>query len=578
MHINRRNFIQILAAASAACILPRSPVQSAGAGLYDIENFGDVRLLHITDSHAQLHPVYYREPHTHIGGAPQNLTGQALLDFYGFQASSIEAYAFTHLNFVELAEKYGKVGGYAQLKTLIDQLRGTFGNERCLLLDGGDSWQGSGTALWTRGKEMVTANNLLGVDIATGHWEFTYSPEEVQENLKASASEFIAQNIFLTEEAQFEDKPAYDSFSGRVFPPYTIRSLGNFEIAIIGQAFPYTPIANPSRLVPDWTFGIRVEELQKLVTEVRNTDKPDAVVLLSHNGMAIDLKLASMVTGIDAILGGHTHDAVPKAIPVSNSKGTTLVTNAGSNGKFLGVLDIAFGKRGVQEMNYQLLPVFSNYLKPDAEMQSFIDASRRKYSKILEEPLAETESLLFRRGNFNGTFDEIICSALQTVGDTQIAWSPGFRWGTAVMPGQKIFMEDLLSMTAITYPEIYIREMSGEALKQGLEDLASSIFNPDYFHHTGGDMVRLSGLAYAIEPSAATGSRISEMRLDNGELIEAKKRYTVTGWASVGEVSDLPPVWDVVAEYLRSEGTVKVATTYKPRLLLKRDNPGWADY
>ncbi len=575
--MDRREFIQTLAVASAAGIIPA--VSTAGTNFYDIPSFGDVRLLHITDSHAQLNPVYYREPHVNIGvndawGKPPHIVGDAFLKNYGIANASPKAYAFTYSNFSELARKFGKVGGYAYIKTLVDQLRQSFGEERTILLDGGDSWQGTGTALWTRGMEMVQANNILGVDVATGHWEFTYQAAELRANLEAFSGEFLAQNIFLTEDALFEEKPAFDDFTGHVFQPYTIKTLGGFDVAIIGQSFPYTPISNPRRNIPDWSFGIRMDELQELVNQIRANESPDALILLSHNGMDVDLKLASLVTGIDAILGGHTHDAIPTPVHVQNSAGMTLVTNAGSNGKFVGVLDLKFGAAGASEFRYQLLPVFGNYLDPDVEMQQFIERSRQPYSDVLDEELSMTESLLFRRGNFNGTFDEIIGDALRSVLGSEVALSPGFRWGTSVIPGQTITMEDVLAQTAMTYPETYVREMNGETLKLILEDVADNSFNSDPFYQQGGDMVRVSGLTYSIDPTETIGNRISDLRLENGDPILAYKNYMVSGWATVGEVSPGPPVWEVVAEYLRKKQTIRIDSTNQPLIKIKDGNPG----
>ena len=577
MNLGRREFLQTLAAASACGLLPSLP--ASGSNLYEFAPFGNVRLLHITDSHAQLNPVYYREPHVNIGiadsrGRPPHIVGDHFFEYFSISPSTPSAYAFAYSNFAELAEKFGKVGGFAYMKTLIDRLRQDYGSERTLLLDGGDSWQGTGTALWTRGMEMVKASNILGVDIATGHWEFTYTPEEFRANLEAFDGAFIAQNIFLTEDALFDEKPVFDEDTGHAFQPYVMKSLGGRDIAIIGQAFPYTPIANPRRNIPDWTFGIRSEEMQDLVDRIRATEKPDAVILLSHNGMDVDLKLAGVVTGIDAMLGGHTHDAVPTAIQVKNSQGTTLVTNAGSNGKFVGVLDLELAESGVKDFQYRLLPVFGNYLDADARMQEFIDGSRVPYANVLDEKLAVTESLLFRRGNFNGTFDELVCRALRHNGDAQIALSPGFRWGTSVIPGEAITMEDVLAQTAMTYPETYTREMSGETLKLILEDVADNSFNTDPFYQQGGDMVRVQGLTYTIEPANSFGKRISNMRLDNGELIGANKNYMVAGWATVGEVSPGPPVWEIVADYLRTQGVVRVDRVNQPELVIGANNPG----
>ena len=581
MNINRREFVQALAVAGASGLLPAG--LSAGTNIYDIPAFGQVRLLHITDVHAQLNPTYFREPHINIGigdslGRPPHIVGEAFLKHFGISPQSAEAYAFTYKDFPKLADQYGKLGGFSYLKTLIDRLRQEYGAERTLLLDGGDSWQGSATALWTNGLEMVQANNLLGVDIATGHWEFTYEPAVFQNNLQAFAGEFIAQNIFLTEEALFDEKPAYDDFTGHAFPPYTIRSLGGYDVAIIGQAFPYTPIANPSRNVPDWTFGIRATELQELVDKIHAEDKPDAVILLSHNGMDVDVKLAGIVTGIDAILGGHTHDAVPKPVKVQNSQGMTLVTNAGSNGKFVGVLDLQFGDKGIAQARYRLLPVFSNQLAPDPEMAAFIQSSRAPYAETLEEQLAISESLLFRRGNFNGTFDQVICDALRAESGAQIALSPGFRWGTSIVPGQPITFEDVMTQTAMTYPETYVNEMTGETLKLILEDVADNSFNPDPFYQQGGDMVRVSGMSYTIDINQSMGERILDLRIDNGELIQADKSYSVTGWATVGSVSPGPPVWDVVTNYLKSKQTILVEEVNQPKILIKSGNPGIGDW
>ena len=581
MNINRREFVQALAVAGASGLLPAG--LTAGTNIYDIPAFGQVRLLHITDVHAQLNPTYFREPHINIGigdslGRPPHIVGEAFLKHFGISPQSAEAYAFTYKDFPKLADQYGKLGGFSYLKTLIDQLRQDYGAERTLLLDGGDSWQGSATALWTNGLEMVQANNLLGVDIATGHWEFTYEPAVFQNNLQQFAGEFIAQNIFLTEEALFDEKPAYDDFTGHAFPPYTIRSLGGYDVAIIGQAFPYTPIANPSRNVPDWTFGIRATELQELVDKIHAEDKPDAVILLSHNGMDVDVKLAGIVTGIDAILGGHTHDAVPKPVKVQNSQGMTLVTNAGSNGKFVGVLDLQFGDKGIAQARYRLLPVFSNQLAPDPEMAAFIQSSRAPYAEKLEEQLAISESLLFRRGNFNGTFDQVICDALRAESGAQIALSPGFRWGTSIVPGQPITFEDVMTQTAMTYPETYVNEMTGETLKLILEDVADNSFNPDPFYQQGGDMVRVSGMSYTLDINQSMGERILDLRLDNGELIQADKSYSVTGWATVGSVSPGPPVWDVVTNYLKSKQTILVEEVNQPKILIKSGNPGIGDW
>src|SRR3954465_3564205 len=483
MPIRRREFLKAAGVAALAGALPRRARAVDSPSIYDLERFGNARILHITDTHAQLQPVYFREPSVNLGigemrGHPPHLVGSAFLDHFGINPDSADAYAFTSLDFEKSAARFGKLGGFAHLKTLIDRLRSDVGGERSLLLDGGDLWQGSGLTNAMQGADMVEAANLLGIEAMTGHWEFTYGEKALRDNLARFKGEFLAQNVFLTEEAAFNDATAYDAASGRVFQPATIKEIGGHRVAVIGQAFPYVPIAHPKRFTPDWTFGIREDELQKLVNSLRGTDKVDAVVLLSHNGMDVDLKLASRVSGIDVILGGHTHDAVPQPIPVTNADGTTLVTNAGSNGKFLGVLDLDLAKGRVGDARYRLLPVFSELLKPDAAMQALIDKLRTPYAPGYAEKIATADHLLYRRGNFNGTMDQLICDALRGELDAEIALSPGFRWGTTVLPGQPVTMEDVLSETAVSYPETYLQSMTGSQIKDVLEDVCDNLFNP----------------------------------------------------------------------------------------------------
>jgi sulfur-oxidizing protein SoxB len=583
--MDRREFLRLLslaagAAAAGGCASRRAP---SSMDLYQAPAFGNVRLLHITDTHAQLLPVYYREPNVNLGlgsarGQAPHLVGEALLEQAGIPGDGRQAHAFSYLDFQEAASRYGKVGGFAHLSTLVQRLRSEYADGHSLLLDGGDTWQGSGTALWTRGKDMVGACNLLGVDVMTGHWEFTYADEEVLANVDAFNGEFVAHNVRVTEDALFEGAAAFDEDSGHAFKPWTLREVGGRRVAVIGQAFPYTPIANPSRFIPDWTFGIRAAELQGLVDSIRGSHQPHAIVLLSHNGMDVDLKLASEVSGIDAILGGHTHDGVPFPALVANPGGRTIVTNAGSNGKFIGVLDLDIGDAGVRDFRYRLLPVFSNLLAPDPVMDAYIAEVRKPYLATLSEPLAEAGTLLYRRGNFNGTFDQLICDAQRAVGDAQIALSPGFRWGTTVLPGQTITMEHVLDQTCITYPETYVREMSGEQLKLILEDVCDNLFNPDPYYQQGGDMVRVGGLDYVCDPRAGAGNRISAMTLDDGTAIEAARLYKVAGWATVGSQAPGPPIWDVVAEYLRSMGVAEVTRLNTPVLRGVSGNPGIADY
>ena len=578
MTIRRRDILKFATAAAVTGALPRRSRAASEPGVYDLEPFGNARILHMTDTHAQLLPVFFREPSVNIGvgamaGQPPHLVGRNFLERFQIRPDSADAYAFTYLDFEKSAARFGRLGGFAHLKTLIDRLRDEAGPGKSMLLDGGDLWQGSGLANAMQGADMVEAANLLGIEAMTGHWEFTYGEKVLRDNLAKFKGEFIAQNVFLTEEAAFNDAPAFDSASGRVFKPYVIKEIGGHRVAVIGQAFPYVPIAHPKRFTPDWTFGIRDDELQKLVYALRSNEKIDAVVLLSHNGMDVDLKLASRVSGIDVILGGHTHDAVPQPIRVNNAGGVTLVTNAGSNGKFLGVLDLDLAKGKLRDVRYRLLPVYSELLRPDPEMQTLIEHLRAPHVSRFSEEIATASQLLYRRGNFNGSVDTLLCDALRQQLDAEIALSHGFRWGTSVMAGQPVTMEDVLAETATTYSEVYAQSMTGEQIKAVLEDVCDNLFNTDPYYQQGGDMVRVGGLAYTCAPAESVGKRISDLKLHNGRALEAGKSYKVAGWASVNEQKG-EPVWDVFAKHLRSgkPGDTKSGVTLKG----VENNPGIA--
>jgi sulfur-oxidizing protein SoxB len=583
MNLSRREFLRLLAIASAAgfnlsgCDSDKNPTGSTSTGMkaaetpadpYELPPFGNVSLLHYTDCHAQLLPIYYREPSINIGvgdmrGQPPHLVGTKFLEFYGIKPDTLDAHAFTYLDFVQAAHKYGKSGGFAHLATLVKKIRAQ--RPGSLLLDGGDTWQGSGTSLWTKAQDMVDAQLLLGVDVMTPHWEMTYGADRVKEIVDKDFKgklDFVAQNILDTE------------WEEPVFKPYVIREINGVPTAVIGQAFPYTPIANPRYLIPNWSFGIRDEHLQKMVNQARD-EGAQVVVVLSHNGMDVDLKMASRVTGVDAIMGGHTHDAVPAPVVVDNAAGKTLVTNAGSNTKFLGVLDFDVKDGKVRDYRYKLLPVFSNLLEPDRAMSAYIDKVRAPYADKLGEKLATTGEVLYRRGNFNGTFDQVICDALIDVKGAQIAFSPGFRWGTSVLPGEAITLEDVMTQTAITYPITTLSNMSGARIKEILEDVADNLFNKDPYYQQGGDMVRVGGLKYAIDPGADIGKRISDMQLD-GKPLDPDKEYTVAGWASVQEQPEGVPIWDVVTEYLRAKKTISHIELNEPKLINVGDNPGLA--
>jgi sulfur-oxidizing protein SoxB len=565
MNLSRREFLQLMAAAGAAGLLPGA---ARAADPYDLPAFGNVGLLHYTDCHAQLLPVHYREPNVNLGigdmkGRPPHLVGNHLLEHFGIAPGSAEAHAFTYLDFPEAAQRFGKVGGFAHLATLVKRLRAE--RPGSVLLDGGDTWQGSATSLWSNAQDMVDAQLALGVDIMTSHWEMTFGAErvtEIIENDFAGKIDFVAQNVLDT------------TWEEPVFPAFTTREINGVPVAIIGQAFPYTPIANPRYMVPDWSFGIREERMQQTVDEARDGGA-QVVVVLSHNGTDPDLKMASRVRGIDAIMGGHTHDAIPKPIEVANPGGTTLVINSGSNAKFLSVLDFDVRNGKVRDYRFHQLPVFSNLLPADPEMTAVIERHRAPYREKLAEPLAVADSLLYRRGNFNGTFDQVICDALMATQDAPIALSPGFRWGTTLLPGETITFEDLMTQTAITYPTVTVNEFTGEFLKTILEDVADNLFNADPYYQQGGDMVRVGGLRYTLDPTQKIGSRVTAMELD-GKPIDAGKSYKVTGWASVAQPLEGTPVWDAVADYLRDKKTVRVDSVNDPVLVNVEGNPGIA--
>ncbi len=583
--MGRREFIYMMAVLGSAPVFANSHrrMPSTNGKLdeyYKLKPFGNARILHMTDCHAQLMPVYFREPSVNLGfhenyGKMPHIVGDKLLDHYGIKGNKRLEYAYSCVNFDAHAATMGRVGGFAQLQTVVNYLRDSYGKEKTLFMDGGDTWQGSWTSLQTRGKDMVEALNVLGVDICTGHWEFTYTQEEVRENLKLLNAEFVAQNIKVKEDALFDGAEAFDEDTGHAFKPYTMREMGGARVAVIGQAFPYTPIANPKRNIPDWQFGIKADSMQELVNDIRDEEKPDAVIVISHNGYDVDKKMAQVVSGIDFIMGGHTHDGVPEAVPVKNAEGTTYVCNAGSNGKFLNVLDLECRNGKVHDFKFTLLPIFSDLIPEDPKMKAYVESVRKPYEKDLNRVIATTDETLYRRGNFNGSFDQIICDALRVVKGADISLSPGFRWGVTVPKGQNITFDDLATQTAMTYPETYMRPMSGKNIKEALEDVADNLFNPDPFLQSGGDMVRTSGLAYTIDPTKPMGKRITNLRsTKDGKLIEATKMYNVAGWSTVNSVSTGEPVWETCETYLRDIKHVKNLKVDTPEMINVKGNPG----
>lgn len=514
--------------------------------LLSMEPVGNVTLLHVTDIHAQLKPIYFREPSMNLGvgevaGLPPHVTGADFLTLYNIEPGSPDAYALTSEDYVALARTYGRMGGLDRVATVIKRVRAERG-DGVLLLDGGDTWQGSYTSNLTQGADMVEAMNALGPDAMTGHWEFTYGADRVEEVIEGLPFPFLGSNIYDNE----WNEPAFE--------PMAMFERGGAKIAVIGQAFPYTPIANPRWMIPGWSFGIREEDIAGHV-ETARADGAEVVVLLSHNGFDVDRKLASRVDGIDVILTGHTHDALPEPVIVNN----TLVIGSGSNGKFVSRVDLDVRDGRVQGYGYRLIPVFSDAIPADPDMAALIDKVRAPYEAELARELATTESLLYRRGNFNGTFDDLFCQALIEERDAEIALSPGFRWGTTLLPGQTITVEDVHNACAMTYPAAYRTAMSGRMLKEILEDVADNLFNTDPYYQQGGDMVRVGGMGYAIDPNAAMGSRISSMTLlSTGEAIDPAREYAVAGWASVNEETEGPPIWEVMESYLARNKVVRL--------------------
>jgi len=594
------------------------------AGFYDLPMRGNARLLHVTDLHGQLKPVYFREPNVNLGigdafGRPPHIVGKKFLDYMGIAVDTPEAYAYTYLDFANAAHRYGRTGGYAHIKTLLDRLRAQAGGrENTLTLDGGDLWQGSGTSLWTRGVDMVEASNILGLDVMVGHWEFTYGEAEVLNNVALFKGDFIGQNVRVKEDSLFGDdytkmvekyggRGLYDEDAGYAFQPYVIRNVGGARICVVGQAFPRTANANPQEFFPDWSFGLREDDMIEMVEEIRAHENPDALVLLSHNGMDVDIKMAQRIPGLNAVFGGHTHDGIPKPVEVRNVSGQTcLVTNAGSNGKFVGVMDFDVQDGNLKGMHYKMLPVITDMLPADKEMEAYINqmrqtrydekivesrSSKRLYNKqrvgkrfeeILGEKLAIADRLLYRRGNFMGTWDQILCNALRHEYGADVAMSAGVRWGTTTLAGDWITMEDVMTQCSMTYGETYVTEMTGHDLLNILERVADNLFDPDPYLQSGGDMVRVGGLDYTIEPSKPLYERITDARLDNGHLIEADTVYKVAGWASVNNTPDGRLMWDVVRDYILAvkgpDDVLVLPRINHPKLVGVAADPGIADY
>ncbi|MGM4885044.1 thiosulfohydrolase SoxB [Tardiphaga sp. 20_F10_N6_6] len=553
--ISRRDFLQATAAASALTIgsglgpLGRAAAQQrlTQADILRFDPLGTVTILYVADTHAQLMPLHFREPSVNLGvgevkGMPPHLTDAEFRNYFKIAAGSADAFALTADDFVALAKNYGRMGGMDRIATLIGAVRAERGDDKVLLLDGGDSWQGSWTSLQTKAQDMVDVMSALKLDAMVGHWEFTYGAERVKQIADSAPFAFLAQNIRDNEwqEPVFEARKMFER--------------GGATIAVIGQALPRTAVANPRWMFPNWEFGIREEDIQKQVDEARAVGA-SIVVLLSHNGFDVDRKLAGRVKGLDVILTAHTHDAMPGLIKVGN----TVLVATGSHGKFVSRLDIEVKDKKVADIRFKLMPVFSDAIKPDPAMTALVEKVRAPFAGDLAREIGKTDSLLYRRGNFNGTFDDLICNAMMSERDAEIVLSPGFRWGGTLIPGDAITWEQITNATAITYPNCYRNQMTGTQIKEVLEDVADNIFHPDPYFQGGGDMVRMGGMGYAIDISKPMGSRISGMtHLKSGKPIEASKTYTVSGWASINENTQGPPIWDVVAAHVAKVSTVKI--------------------
>ena len=616
--------MKLLSAGAGAGIVGNSIADRHALGsqenIYEVPKSGNARILHISDVHGNLLPNYFREPNVNLGfgdafGRAPHMVGNNLLKDAGIKPGSRLAHAFVYNDFEELAAKYGKTGGFGQIKTVLDQLRESAGGvQNTLTVDGGDTWQGSGTSLWTRGADMVEACNILGVDVMVGHWEFTYKEEETLRNIGFFKGDFLGQNVRILEDAlmgdeyftmteRFDGRGLYDEDEALPFKPYVIKNVGGNRIAVIGQAFPRTSNANPQQyFFPDWSFGLRVDEMSELVADIRENEDVDAVILVSHNGTDVDIKMASQIIGIDMIFGGHTHDGMPKPVEVSNPGGMTVVTNAGCSGKYVGVTDLEIKDKKMVGYSHKMLPIFSNLVKPDAEMVSFINKTRqgvydknivearssamsnnpsrlgKTYDEILTEKLCSTEQTLYRRGNFMGTWDQALCNSLREEYNSDFSMSAGVRWGTSVPAGHDVTMEDLMTNTAMTYAETYVSEMTGEALKNTLEGIAENLFQLDPYLQSGGDMVRMGGLDYTIDPQQTNGNRISNLMDDDGTKIDPKKTYSVSGWAQTTSIGNGRLMWDVAADYLRKNKHLKLDKINSPTVKGVKNNPGVGDY
>jgi sulfur-oxidizing protein SoxB len=577
MDINRRDFLQFagalgLLSATGGNLFAGEEAKEkikklSFSDLMEFEAKGKVSLLHICDLHAHIKPLYWREPSTLISaknlvGTPGFICGDSFEEYYGVESGSIEQYFDTHNNFSELAKKFGKMGGISHIKPLIEQIRKERGAKNVLLLDSGDTWQGTAVALKTEGEAIVDAQNYLGVDVMVGHWEFTYGKERVFELIKKFKGEFISQNVI-------DNDPFSDDFEALIFPPYTIKEVGGAKIGIIGQSFPFTSTANPKKFTEGWSFGLRHASLQKYVNELRKEKKVDVVVVLSHDGFSVDQELAKRVKGVDFILSGHTHDPSPKPIVVND----TVILISGSHGKYVGRLDLNIEKGKVTDYGFKLIPVASNLIPADKAGNALIEKWYKPYNKELNEVLGTTKNILYKRDTFYSTFDALIGEAIQKEMKSDIVFTPGYRWGTTILSGENITKDNVYEMTAITYPEVYTFELKGEKIAKLMEDIADNVFNENPLLQQGGDMSRLTGASYSIKIDAKSGERISDFMI-GGKPIDLKKTYTVSSWGgnlqSAGEnlnKKKIREVYEVVSDYIRQEKVVDISLESNVKIL-----------
>lgn len=563
--MTRRELVQLLLALGIASPKAFAQAMERPEGLYDLPAFGDVTLLFNTDLHAQLRPHYFMEPPNLVApnalaGKPGYLSGEALLGYYGIKPGSLEAYTYSSVDFPALAQRFGAMGGGAYIGALIKQQRELAGAGRTLTLDGGDTWTNSGLSLLTKGQVMVDWMNRVGFDHMVFHWEYTLGRERLEELTKQLKAQIISFNI------------VDELFGDPLYPPYAIHEKGGYAIGVIGSTFPYIKVSHPEEFSEGLSFGIRENELQKTVDEVRGKGV-DAVLMLSHNGVPLDSALAQRIKGIDLILTGHTHDFTPKPIRLGN----TWLVAGGSAGKAVVRVDLQMKKGGIADLRLKTLPVATNLIKPDADLERFITEAHAPHKAYLDQVLGQSQSLIYKRDSLYSTFDELTGRAIKAAyPEVEVAFSPATRWGTAILSGQAITMDNVLAYTSFTYPEVYVFKLKGERLLGVLEDIAANVFIPDPFYQQGGDMSRVYGLTYDLMVNAPTGQRIRNVAIA-GRRLDPSREYVVASYGgrlqrsgTLVEKFTPRPIYDLIADYLRQVKTVNIPPRPGMRVLDQR--------